>query len=232
MGTGGQMSYLQQDLVFLILGMLLSTVLVYQLVMRRRLGAGWPAVLLAVLLTLAGAAELVFQRTTDTALIMLADAVNVFCLLFSLTVFVHYSLAYAAAGLRVVRLWFYLPALLLSLLYFLTPWLVGGIVMIPYLGFRLDYAPGFWLLPLYGALAAVLVLALNFTTIFSLREAAAKDRALYLIFVFFLAAFFFSSSLLMPFLIGTVNFSSTLPLLLAIAVIFFSCLRSGYFLAE
>ena len=226
------MSYFQQDAVCLAFCAALSLILPVLLAARRELRRGWPAVLLTFLLTLAGAAELVYRSSSDTALIMLADAVNVFCLLFSLTVLVEFSLAYSSSGLRPARLWFYLPALLLSLLYFLTPWLVGGIVESASLGFRLDYLPGFWLLPLFSLLAALLAVALNFTTIFSLRQAADKDRALYLVFVLFLALFFFCSCLLMPFLAGTVNFSSTLPLALAVLVIFYSAAHSGYFLAE
>ncbi len=225
------MNYFQQDLVFLALCAVLSAYLPLFLAPRHLLGRGWPAILLMVLLTLAGAAELVFQGYPDPALILLADAVNVFCFLLSLTVLAHYSIIYTSAGLRPVRLWFYLPALLLALVYFLTPWLVRGVAR-SYLGFRLDYALAFWLLPLFGLLAALLVLGLNFTTIFSLQKAAVKDRSLYLIFVLFLVLFFFSSSLLMPFLAGTVNFSSTLPLALAVLVIFYSCAHNGYFLAE
>lgn len=225
------MNYFLQDLVSLGLCAVLAAALPLFLIARRELGRGWPAVLLALLLTLAGAADLVFQRNAGTALVLLADAVNVFCFLVSLTVFVHYSVDYAAAGLRPFRLWSYLPALFLALFYFLTPWLVRGIAQ-SYLGFRLDYAAGFWLLPLFGLLAAGLVVALNFTTIFSLQKEAIKDRSLYLLFVMFLVLFFFSSSLLMPFLIGTVNFSSVLPLALALLVIFYTCAHNGYFLAE
>jgi len=148
-----------------------------------------------------------------------------------LTVFVRYSLAYSSSGLQPVRFWPYWPAFLVSLFYFLSPWLVDGVLASP-LGFRLDYAPGFWLLPLFGLLAGLVVLGLNFSTLFSGQKAAVKDRALYLILVFFLALFFFGASLLLPFLAGTVNFSSTLPLLMAIGVVFFACAHSGYFLAE
>ncbi len=226
------MNYFQQDVVFLVVCVVTALALPVYLAARGLLGRGWPAYLLMILLTLAGAADLVFLHNAGTTPLLLADSVNVFCYLFSLTLFAHYSLIYSAARLRPVRLWFYLPALLLSLCYFLTPWLVGGVIRSPSFGFRLAYEPAFWLLPLFGLLAALLVVALSCATVFSLQKEAVKDRSLYLIFVLFLTLFFFSSSLLMPFLAGTVNFSSTLPLALALLVIFYSSAHNGYFLSE
>ncbi len=225
------MNYFQQDVVFLAVCGALCVVLFVFLASRQLLGRGWPALALSFLLTVAGAAGLVFQYRPGTALILLADAVNVFCYLFSLTLFVHYSIVYSSAGLRRARLWFYLPALALALVYFLTPWLVSGVSQ-SFLGFRLAYAPAFWLVPAFGLLAVLLALVLNFRTIFSLQPEAVKDRSLYLLFVLFLVCFFFSSCLLMPFLAGTVNFSSTLPLALAVLVVFYACAHNGYFLAE
>jgi hypothetical protein len=226
------MNYFQQDLIYLVLCVLLAAGLPSYLAARRSLAGGWPAVLLVLLLTIAGLADLIFQSNPGTAVVLLADAVNVFCFLFSLTIFAHYSLVYFFPGLRRVSRWLYAPALALALLYFLSPWLVRGIVQNSYLGFRLDYAPGFWLLPVFGVLFGGGVLALNCLIIFSDRAPADKDRSLYLIFVLFLALFFFHACLILPFLAGTVNFASTLTLALAIGVIVYACAYHGFFLAE
>lgn len=226
------MNYWQQDLIYFGLSVLLTAGLLFYLSARRSLAAGWLAVLLALLLTAAGLADMIFMWNSSTTAVLLADSVNVFCFLFSLTIFAHYSLAYFFPGGRPVRLWLYLPALAAALLYFFSPWLVRGIVQNYYLGFRLDYAPGFWLLPLFGVLLGGLALVLNFMILFSNRGEAAKNRSIFLLFVMFLVLFFFTACLILPFLAGTVNFASPLPLALAILVVVYACARYGAFMAE
>jgi hypothetical protein len=226
------MNYLQQDLAYFGLCAVLTVGFPIFLAARGLLAGGRAAVLLVLLLTIAGAADLAFKDNSSTALVLLADGVNVFCFLFCQALFLHFSFAYFFPGPLRGRRWLYLLPLALALLYFFSPWLVSGIVRNAYLGFRLNYAPGFWLLPLFGALAGGLALALNFAVLFLHREPAAKDRAIALLLVMFLALFFFSASLIIPFLAGTVNFASPLPVLLALLVIVYTCARYGFFLME
>ena len=226
------MNYFQQDLFAFGFCVILTVGFPVYLAARRSLAGGWPAVLLVLLLTISGAADLAFKCNAGTSVVLLADSVNVFCFLVSLTVCAQYSLVYFLPGPLRGRRWLYLPALVLAALYFFTPWFVRGIVQNDYLGFRLTYAPGFWLLPLFGLLAAGLALALNFAALFSRRAPAAKDRAIFFLFVLFLALFFYGASLIMPFLAGTVNFASPLPVAMAITVVVYSCARYGLFMME
>jgi hypothetical protein len=221
--------YLFQDLCYLLAGLFL-TGLVFGYAFFKQ--PCFRLVTLTILFLLAGVTDVLQVYGVDPTQLLLTDSVNVACALFSLTFFLQFSLLGRSDQRSVwptrVNALFFLPALLLAMVYTLTPLLIGGITTGAN-GFRLDYQPGFWLLVLALAGGALMVLWFVWREFSQAGEGKARERAVILLFSFLLAAYFYGTGLILPFLAETGQFASPLPLTFAALVLVYANVKYGYF---
>jgi hypothetical protein len=221
--------YLRQDIFFILIGFILTgSILGYSLLKR----PCFRLVALTAVLSLAGLTDVFQVYSNNPVLILLADSGDVCCSLFSLTFFLQFALLCrprrGAAWSPRTNALFFLPGLLLALVYAFTPLLIGGITSGAY-GFKLTYQPGFWLLVLALAGGFLAVSGLTLREIISPPDLECRRRALVLVFAFLLAAYYYGTVLVLPFLYGTSNFASPLPLSCAALVLIYVNIKYGYF---
>jgi hypothetical protein len=229
-------TYFYQDLSYIIISVVFIAYLFGYAEIHRRIPKGFfLLLLLTLLLSTGGLSDMVFRWNPDPTLVILADSLNVFCFSFALTIILHYSALYfykndflaASKGYR----WLYLPACLLTFVYILSPLMIKGIVSNP-IGFQLKYAPGYWLIVLFGALLGLAALLINFGIVLHSRNENEKNRSLFMLFVLILTLYFYSSVMFLPFLFNAVNFASPLPMTFAVIVLVYAYIKYGYFIIE
>lgn len=175
-----------------------------------------------LLLSLAGLTDAIFRYNSDPVILLLAGSGNVLFCALTLTIFLLY--AWPSCPQKLI----YLPAVLITAAYALTPWLVRGITSGAY-GFELEYAPGYWLLIGFVALCVLLAVAFSLQVVMKSEHAKERERALLLLFALLLSAYYYGSALVVPFFVAGANIASPLPLTFAAMVMAYSCIKYGYF---
>ncbi|MCU0641197.1 MAG: hypothetical protein MUC35_03805 [Candidatus Margulisbacteria bacterium] len=221
--------YLCQDLFYILIGFLLTGLILGYSLFKRPCAR---LVFLTVILSLAGITDIFQVYGADPVLILLADSGNVLCALFSLTLFLQLSLLCRpnrpVVWSALANALFFLPGTILALLYTFTPLLIGG-VSYGALGFSLTYQPAFWALVviLIGGFLVVCGLALR--EIVRSPHIKCRERATTLLFALLLAAYFYGTVVILPFLYETSKFASPLPLVCAALVLVYVNIKYGYF---
>ena len=225
-------AYFYQDLAYLLGGFFLVG-----------LAAGYsfikkPCLLLialTMLLSVAGITDLLFRYNSDPTVLLLSEAANVACYCYALTIFLHFSLVYffrqPSLGGAAYSWWLYQPALVLILLHVISPWMIGGVTSGAN-ACQIDYRPGYWAIVAFGLIYLALIGGLNLQIVALSQSVKERERSLYLMFAVGLTAFYYASALILPFVYGTVNFSSPLPLTCAALILVYACYRYGFFIGK
>jgi hypothetical protein len=211
--------YYYQDIFYILVGFLFTALLAGYSFFRKPCSA---LVWLSLLLSLTGVADAICHYTAVPVVLLLAESGLVLCCTLALTIFLRFVLPSLPPKL------IYLPALLLTAAYALTPWLVRGITAGAY-GFELKYAPGYWLLIGFVALYALLTVLFSLPVVKRSAQAGGRDQSLLLLFVLGLCVFYYGSALVVPFFYAAGNIASPLPLTFAVMLLVYSCLKYGYF---
>jgi hypothetical protein len=226
------MDYLAQDILYIAMGIVFAMVLLGYIAYRRHWPGGGYLLALVFLLTTTGLADIIFRWNPNPSVVLLAGSLNVLCFLLNLTILLHYSVEnYLKSKIGLEPLWLflilYLPALLVSGIYTLTPLMISGIITSA-IGFQPIYGSGYWTLVGYGAALFLLTLHFNIMTLVrgKLEE---KNQSVFLMFVLFLLGYFYCSVLIFPFIYRTVNFASPLPTTFAILVLVYAYIHYHYF---
>lgn len=230
------MPYFYQDISYVLGSILLLLFLVGEMIHFRRLPKGGPLLLcLILLLSTAGLSDLIFRSNANPTIILFADTLNVFCFTFALAIIFNYSLVYffkdnfwADARYHILL---YVPALVISVMHTLSPTMIKGIVWGP-VGYQLNYNPGYWAIVIYGLSLALLSVLLNIGAIGKVKSPSEKNQSILLVCALILLAYFYNSSLVLPFLFQSVNFASPLPTTFAILLLVYGYIEYNYFSLE
>ena len=226
------MSYFYQDLFFIICSLIIFIFFLGYLIVRRQFRGGKLLLGLTFLLSLAGISDMVFRFNPDPNLVVLAEGMNVICFTFVLALLLNYSTVYFYKNPLSLPLKYYLliylPALIISVIYIFTPWMVSSITQNPF-GFKISYNSGYWAIVLYGILMSICALLFVLITLFRDHDLDDKNEALFMMFILVLLVFFYSSVLILPFISHMVNFASPLPTTFAILALVYSYIAHGYF---
>ncbi|MCU0641816.1 MAG: hypothetical protein MUC35_07050 [Candidatus Margulisbacteria bacterium] len=222
-------AYYYQDLIFTLAGFFLVGLLAGHALYKK---PSYLLIVLTTLFSLAGLTDVIFRYNTDPTTLMLADSTNVFCALFALTILLQFSMQYFCAE-RVracarYQLLLYLPALLLTLAYAVTPFMVRGITA-GAAGFRLTYNDGYWAVLVFGAICLALTAAISIYLAIERPEVRERERAAFLLFALGLFAYYYTVVLALPFLVRAPNFASPLPLTCATLVLVYACVKYEHF---
>ncbi|MEE8637593.1 MAG: hypothetical protein V3T21_00950 [Candidatus Margulisiibacteriota bacterium] len=228
--------YFYQDISYVIISIIFLLFLVGHMFYYRRFTRGSFHLLgLILMLSTAGLSDLAFRWNPRPIIVLYADALNVFCFVFALAILLHYSLVHFFKS----RLWtetkfywtLYLPALVISALHVLTPLMIAGIFFGP-IGFQLSYNAGYWAIVIYGMGFSLLSVFLNLGIIVKDTSPSEKNQSVFLLFTHLLLIYFYSSSLILPFLFNMFNFVSPLPTTFAIIVLAYAYVKYNYFSLE
>jgi hypothetical protein len=230
------MDYFFQDMLYCLISLSSLFCLAGYMIYRRHFPRGGLLLLgLILLLSTAGLSDLVFRVNPHPSIVLFSDSLNVFCYAFALVILLHYSLAYSSQK----EVWteirsclvLYLPALVLSSCYALSPFMISGIVS-GSIGFQLSYNPGYWVIVIYGIFFSLSCIYLNLGHLGREKPPAEINRAIFLLFTLLLLAYFYNASLILPFLFRTVNFASPLPTSFAVMILAYAYIKYNYFSLE
>jgi hypothetical protein len=230
------MDYFYQDMLYFLIGLFFFLFLAGYMIYHRRFPRGGFLLLgLILLLSTASLSDLAFRVNPHPNIVLFADSLNIFCYTLILAILLHYSLAYSSEK----PVWtetksylaLYLPALIISALYALSPLMVAGIVS-GSIGFQLSYNPGYWVIVIYGIFLSLSCVYLNLEHLGRDKSPAEINRSIFLLFTLLLLAYFYNASLILPFLFRTVNFASPLPTSFAIMVLVYAYTKYNYFSLE
>jgi hypothetical protein len=227
------MDYFYNDIIMVAVNLGLLLFLFGYMVARRRFTHGGNLLLLMIiLLSTLGLSDLIFQWNPNPLLILLANTLNVFCALFTLTILCHFSLfAFTRSHLlweSRAYLWLYLPSVVISFLYALSPLMLTGIVHNPF-GFRLVFSPGYWAVIVCGVALTVAISLLELAILFRPGSADEKAEAGISLAILLLLAHFFNLNLILPFFVYLGSYSSPMPAMLATLLLVYEFIRYNYY---
>jgi hypothetical protein len=230
------MVYFYQDISYVIISIIFLLFLVGHMLYCRRFQKGSLLLLVLILmLSTAGLSDLAFRWSPRSSVVLCADTLNVLCFVFALAILLHYSLVHFSKN----RLWaevkfywvLYLPALIISVLHILTPLMIAGVISGP-IGYQLSYNSGYWIIVIYGIGFSLLSILLNLGIIAKDTSPSEKNQSIFLLFTHLLLIYFYTSSLILPFLFNLANFVSPLPTTFAIIVLAYAYVKYNYFSLE
>ena len=188
---------------------------------------------LVFLLSLSGLSDMVFRFNSNANLVVLADGLNVICYTLVLALILDYSTVYLfrnPLAMPIISfILIYLPPIVISAVYILTPWMVSGITQNASLGFKLSYNSGYWVLLVYGAMLFLLSLGFILVDLWRDPDPEGRSESLFTLFILFLLGYFYCSVIIFPFWLKMVNFASPLPTTFAGLVLAYSYIVHGYF---
>jgi hypothetical protein len=227
------MDYFYNDIIMVAANLVLLLFLFGFMVVRRRFTHGGNLLLLMIiLLSTLGFSDLIFQWNPNPLLILLANTLNVFCALFTLTILCHFSLfAFTRSPLlwesRTYR-WLYLPSILISFLYALSPLMLTGIVQNSF-GFRLLFNSGYWAVIICGLALTLAISLLELAILFRPGSADEKAEAGISLAVLLILAHFFNLNLVLPFFFYLGTYASPMPAMLATLLLVYEFIRYNYY---
>ncbi len=188
------------------------------------------------LMSSAALSDMLFRWNPNPNIVVLADGMNVFCYSFIMAIMLHFSVVYFFKNTipslpSRFYLALYLPPLVLSAVYILTPFMVTGIIHNP-TGFKLNYGGSYWVLIAYGMALAALSLLFILWILLEDRDPEERNQTIFVLFVLILVSYFYSSALIFPFLNNLVNFASPLPMTFGILIMVYCYFVHGYFAIE
>ncbi|HVN67188.1 MAG TPA: hypothetical protein VMT55_02365 [Candidatus Sulfotelmatobacter sp.] len=221
--------YYYQDFIFASAGFLLVGILLGYALQKQRY---YLLVGLTLMLSTASLTDVIFRYNADPALLMLADSGNIFCALFGLTIFLHFSLADLLRW-RHGRdfqnyLLLYLPALAIATAYTLTPLMVEGITS-GAAGFEIQYGRGYWLVVAFAGAYLLLTVLLALFSVIESPKVRERERSAIMLLAAGLCAYYYTSVLILPFLLRLPNFASPLPLTCATIILVYAGIKYEYF---
>ncbi|MFA4844067.1 MAG: hypothetical protein WC632_03860 [Candidatus Margulisiibacteriota bacterium] len=227
------MDYFYNDIIMVVANLSLLLFLFGFMVARRRFTHGGNLLLLLIiLLSTLGLSDLIFQWNPNLPLILLANSLNIFCALFTLSILCHFSLfAFTRSHLlweSRAYLWLYLPPVIISFLYALSPLMLTGIVQNP-LGFRLLFGSGYWAIVICGAALTFAISLLELAILFRPGSADEKAEAGISLAILLLLAHFFNLNLILPFFVYLGTYSSPMPAMLATLLLAYEFIRYNYY---
>lgn len=226
------MPYFLEDIIIVSASVLISLFFLGYLLFRGQLLNGLLLLVFVTLLSISGFSDAVFRFNPHPNLVVMADGLNIFCFTIELAILLHFSTVYFIKKPSQTPLpldaVIYLPAVIISALYSLSPLMVSGVTANT-TGFQMNYNPGYWTIVVYGAVMAIISLIFIFITL--LRDPDAEDRneVLFLLLVLILMIFFYGSVLVVPFLYNFINFVSPMPIVFAVLALVYSYISHGYF---
>lgn len=227
------MGYFYNDLVMVAVNLGLLLFLFGFMVARRRFTHGGNLLLLMIiLLSTLGFSDLIFQWNPNLPLILLANSLNVFCALFTLSILCHFSFfSFTRSPLlweSRAYLFLYLPSVLISFLYALSPLMLTGIVQNPF-GFRLIFGGGYWAIIICGAVLTLAIFLLELAILLRPGSADEKAEAGISLAILLLLSRFFNLNLVLPFFVYLGTFSSPMPTMLATLLLVYEFIRYNYY---
>jgi hypothetical protein len=225
--------YFYEDILYIAGNILLLLFLFGYKVYSGRLARGSFMLLsLILLLSTAGLSDMAFRWNPNPNVVLLAAALNVFCFVAALSILLHFSMIY----FHPTKFWknvifcsvYYFPVLVITGFQLFSPLLISGIITGP-VGFRLVYNPAYLIIVLYAAALVLLTVLFNLATIVRDPHFEKKNQSAFLLFILLLVVYFYSASLVLPFLFGTVNFASPLPTTFAVLILAYTYIRYNYF---
>lgn len=224
------------DLFLFLVNFCLLIYLIGYMIYRRRFTHGGNLLLaLIILLSITGLSDIILRWNPNPALILLANAVMVFCFLFGLTIVLHFSLfSFTKSDFlwaNELYLFLYLPALILSFTYALTPFMLSGIIHNPF-GFWLIYAPGYWIIVILSFGAGLGVAGLELGILLKNISAGENHQAVLSLLIFALLFFYYVSSLVLPFFSRSAYFPSSVILTLAIVLLIYEFVKYHFYSLE
>jgi len=227
------MNYFYQDMTLGAASLGLLFFLISYMIYQQRFTHGGN-LLLALILMLSTTAfsGLVLRWNPNLTLLLLANSINVFCFLFAFTIILHFSLfSFSKSPLlwkSKAYLLLYVPAVILSFVYALSPLMLAGIVQNPF-SFQILYAPGYWAIVLAGFAFAGAALLLELFILARGASAAEKRASLLSLLTIVLLFYFYGVDLIRPFFANRSFFPSPLPLTIASFALVYEFIKYHYF---
>jgi hypothetical protein len=227
------MDYFTNDVITVAVNLGLLLFLFGFMVARRRFTHGGNLLLLMIiLLSTLGLSDLIFQWNPNPLLILLANTLNVYCALFTLSILCHFSLfSFTRSHLlweSRAYLWLYLPSVVISFFYALSPLMLTGIISNPF-GFRLTFGAGYWAVIICGVALTLAICLLELAILFRPGTADDKAEAGISLAILLILAHFFNLNLILPFFIYLGTYASPLPATLATLLLVYEFIRYNYY---